>query len=85
MDFWDELRFTTQVMNDARRTLLCEPDMANVVRALIEAMGAAGTFEVRSSSACPSGKILVLDEQALTAAENQTLQQLSRGISVRRP
>lgn len=85
MDFWDELRCTTQVMTDAKRTLICEPDTADEVRALVKARGAAGTFEVKASAACPPGRILVLDEQALTAAENQTLQQLSRGIRVRRP
>ncbi|MEV7112347.1 hypothetical protein [Streptomyces anulatus] len=84
MDFWDELRFTTQVMNDAKRTLICEPDKADEVRALIEARGAAGTFRVKASGACPPGRILVLDEPALTAAQNQTLQQITRGV-LRRP
>ncbi|WP_432147947.1 hypothetical protein [Streptomyces sp. bgisy029] len=84
MDFWDELRFTTQVVNDAKRTLLCEPDAVDEVRALVKAMGAAGTFEVKASAVCPQGKILVLDEQALTAAQNQTLQQIARGV-LRRP
>lgn len=84
MDFWDELRFSTQVMNDAKRTLVCEPNRADEVRALIQTMGAAGTFEVKDSAACPPGQILVLDEQALTAAQNQTLQQITRGI-LRRP
>ncbi|MZF56935.1 hypothetical protein GTX53_24405 [Streptomyces sp. SID5594] len=85
MDFWNELRFTAaQVMNDAKRTLLCEPDTVDKVHALVEAMGAAGTFEVKASAACPPGKILVLDEQALTAAQNQALQQIARG-ALRRP
>ncbi|MFW3473649.1 hypothetical protein ACN24M_20495 [Streptomyces microflavus] len=85
MDFWDELRFATQVMNDAKRTLICEPDKADEVRALVEAMGAAGTFEVMTSAACPPGQILVLDEQALTAVQNQALQRVTRRMNLRRP
>lgn len=85
MDVWDELRFATQVMNDAKRTLICEPGRVEEFRALVEAWDTSALFEVRSSAACPPGRVLVLDEQALSAAQNQTLQQIMRGVGVRRP
>ncbi|MFE2600120.1 hypothetical protein ACFXCZ_27135 [Streptomyces sp. NPDC059396] len=85
MDFLDELRFTMQVVNDAKRTLICEPDNAHEVRSLIDSMGASAAFDVKASTYCPPGQIIVLDEQALTASANQTFQRAAQGIRFRRP
>lgn len=85
MGAWDELRFAMQVVNDAKRTLICEPGMADEVRSLIESMGASATFDVKVSAYSPPGQIVVLDEQALTASANQTFQRAAREIRFTRP
>lgn len=77
MDALDEIRFLMQASEDARRTLICEPDRVHAVRAAVDQLGAADTFTVKASPACPPGKILVLDEQAMEAAWRQTVQRVS--------
>lgn len=86
MDVWDEVRFHAQVMGDARRTLMCEPHRADEFRAVIESMGVSATFTVAASAACPPGQVIVLDEQALNASFNQSMQRAARdGNRFRRP
>ncbi|WP_399559162.1 hypothetical protein OH809_45175 (plasmid) [Streptomyces sp. NBC_00873] len=82
MDALDEIRFLMQAHADAQRTLICEPDRVHAVRAAVDQTGAAGTFTVKASPACPPGRILVLDEQALEASWRQTIQSFGRGIRV---
>jgi len=83
LDALDEVRFLLQMHTDARRTLLCEPARVDAVRAAVEQLGAGGVFTVAASAACPVGRILVVDEQALDAAWRQTVQQIGCGIRVR--
>lgn len=72
-----------QVAADARRTLVCEPGRVDAVRSAVDQAGAAGLFTVRASPVCPAGRILVLDEQAMEASWQQTIQRTARGIRVR--
>jgi hypothetical protein len=82
MDALTEIRFLMQAHADSQRTLLCEPDREHAVRAAVDQAGAAGTFTVRASPACPPGRILVLDEQAMEASWRQAIQRASHGIRV---
>jgi hypothetical protein len=82
MDALDEIRFLMQTHADAQRTLLCEPDRVHAVRAAVDQAGAASIFTVKSSPVCPPGRILVLDEQALEASWQQTVQSFARGTRV---
>lgn len=62
-----EIRILLQEHVDAQRTLICEPARVDAVRSAVETLGARARFTVKASPACPPGKILVLDEQALEA------------------
>ncbi|MER7761513.1 hypothetical protein [Streptomyces sp. NPDC097619] len=61
------IRFHDQVLLDARRTLVCPPNLADEVRAVVKKYDAAGLFTVVASPACPEGRLLLLDEQAMEA------------------
>ncbi|MFZ3473075.1 hypothetical protein ACODT3_10925 [Streptomyces sp. 4.24] len=62
-----DVRFYEQVLLDARRTIVCPPDLAAGVQAAVEQYGAADLFTVRASPACPEGRLLLIDEQAMEA------------------
>ena len=79
MDALDEIRFLLQVHGDSQRTLICEPDRVPAVQAAVDQLDTFGVFTVRESLACPAGKILVLDEQALEASWRQTIQRIRKG------
>lgn len=75
----NDIRFWAQIQGDAKRTVLCEPHRAAEVRALIEERG-YDHITVLASPACPEGKFLVIDEQALEAANRQMMQQAPRNF-----
>jgi hypothetical protein len=83
VDILDEIRFLMQAHVDAQRTLLCGPERVHAVRAAVDQLGASAIFTVKASPACPPGKILVLDEQALEASWRQTVQRAGHGIRLR--
>lgn len=83
VDALDEIRFLMQTTVDAQRTLICEPDRVHAVQTAVDQLGAANTFTVKASPACPPGKILVLDERALEASWRQTVQRAGHGIRMR--
>lgn len=72
-------KFWEQVDGDAKRTVLCEPDRAAEVRALVEERG-YDHITVLASPACPEGRYLVIDEQALEAANRETMQHATRNF-----
>ena len=76
----DEIRFLMQTHADAQRTLLCEPHQERAVQAAVDQLEVAGVFTVKPSPACPPGRILVLDEQAMEASWRQTVQRAGHGI-----
>ncbi|MFE7727341.1 hypothetical protein ACFU5D_16300 [Streptomyces anthocyanicus] len=69
-----DIRFYEQLAGDAKRVIYCEPHMTDAVQGVVEAAGDASRFTVRSSPACPVGKLLVVDEQGIEAAMRQDLQ-----------
>lgn len=78
-DLANDIRFWDQIKGDAKRTVVCEPHRADEVRALIEECG-YDHITVLASPACPEGQFVIIDEQALEAANRQMLQQGTRGF-----
>lgn len=59
-----DIRFYEQVLLDSRRTIVCPPDLAVAVQAVVEQCDAANLFTVCASPACPEGRLILIDEQA---------------------
>jgi len=76
-DIYTRLAFWKQIQGDARRTVLCEPHRVDEVRALVEERG-YDHITVRASPVCPEGQFLVIDEVALEASWQQSLQRMRR-------
>ena len=76
----EELALIAQEQGDAKRTLICEPERAEEVRAAVARMGRSHLYTVSASPACPAGKILILDDQALQASMNQTFLRAAKNI-----
>ncbi|MWA08705.1 hypothetical protein [Streptomyces sp. BA2] len=78
-----DIRFYDQVLGDARRTILCPPDLVDSVKAVVEARDVGGLYQVKASPCCPEGRLIVIDEQGLEAAMRETVQSFARGIRLR--
>ncbi|MEW2570484.1 hypothetical protein [Streptomyces sp. NPDC047070] len=68
-----DIGFYSQILGDAKRTILCPPSLADAVQALVYANDLAGTYSVRSSPFCED-KLFILDEQAMEASFRQAAQ-----------
>lgn len=79
-DMMTEVRFWSQVMTDAKRTVFCSPDLESRCKGYVEAAGLTGLITVFASPGCPDGKIFVVDEQAMRASWNE---QLAKPIRLR--
>lgn len=75
-----DIRFYEQIVGDARRTIFCQPSVAAAVQEAVDAVSVGHLYTVRVSPACPEGKLIVIDEQAIEA----TLQAVAQR-SLRRP
>ncbi|MER6109332.1 hypothetical protein [Streptomyces hirsutus] len=76
----DDERFWDQIRGDAKRTILCEPHRADDLRAAVEQRGYGSFLSVRASPYCPAGKFLVLDDSAIEASWQQTIQRAARSL-----
>jgi hypothetical protein len=66
MTWENQLHAAFQELNNTlRRTVICEPAHVDEIRRLVEERGLSGLWKVRSSLACPTGKIILIDENAL--------------------
>ncbi|NUS01889.1 MAG: hypothetical protein HOV97_04920 [Nonomuraea sp.] len=74
MDVLTDVRFWMQVMRDAKRTIICPPEMAEAVLERVCEFDMQDHFDVQGSPACPPKSILVIDSQALEAAGNEAFQ-----------
>ncbi|MFE0039458.1 hypothetical protein [Streptomyces sp. NPDC059015] len=70
----DNIRFYSQILQDAERTIYCPPDQAAAVSSAIEGEGLGHVYTVTGSCAVPDGRIILVDEQALEAATRQAAQ-----------
>lgn len=66
-DVLTEVKFWSQVFGDAKRTILCPPDLESRVKGYIAARGMGGVLTVEASPVCPPEQIIVIDEQGMTA------------------
>lgn len=79
-DTQDDERFWEQIRGDAKRTVLCEPERLNEIQAAVEQRGYSDLVTVRASPLCPAGKLLVLDDSAMEASWQQTVQRAARSL-----
>lgn len=67
-DVLTEIKFWSQVMTDAERTVICPPDLESRCKGYVDARGLGGLITVKASPSCPPNQILVLDERAVEAS-----------------
>lgn len=79
---WDqlaaELGFLDIVREESKRTIYCELHRVHQIRAAVDQAGASGILTVRANSACPPGQLLIIDENAMAAAQEEFIQGLGR-------
>lgn len=76
----DAERFWQQIEGDAKRTILCEPHRLDAIQAAVKQRGLADLITVRASPYCPAGQLLVLDDSAMEATWQQTIQRAARSL-----
>jgi hypothetical protein len=75
----DELKFWHQIMGDARRTIVCAPDLESRIKCGLETRGLAGLVTVQVSRNLPDERqVFIVDEQAIAAATNQAIARMGR-------
>lgn len=78
-----DIRFYDQILGDSKRTIYCQPSMADAVRGAVEARGVGHIYTVRVSQVCPDGKLLLVDEQGIEASCNEAVQRSMRNLRFR--
>ena len=68
-----EVRFWAQVMGDAKRTVICNPEYESRVKGWIEARGMGGLITVQATPVCPIDRTYIVDEQAIQAAFDEVV------------
>lgn len=74
----EDLQFWQQVLTDARRTMVCSPDVEARIKGLLAAEGMQDMVEVIVSPVCPPGQVIIIDKNALEAANRQAIQTMGR-------
>jgi hypothetical protein len=72
-DVLTEIKFWAQIIGDAKRTVVCTPDLESRIKGWVDARGMDGVIKVRATPVCPEGQILIMDEQAMEADLRQSL------------
>lgn len=62
-----EIRFWSQVVGDAKRTVVCPPDLESRCAGYVRARGLEHLITVKASRYVPENRIFVIDEQAIDA------------------
>ncbi|MEU0670384.1 hypothetical protein ABZ508_33225 [Streptomyces lavendulocolor] len=70
----NDIRFYSQIFEDAKRTLYCPPSQADAVRNIVDEHELGHLYTVSASPVVPAGRIIMVDEQALDAATQQAAQ-----------
>jgi hypothetical protein len=70
----DAINFLHIARKESKRTILCEPHREHQMRTAVDQAGAAHILTVRPSAACPEGKLIVIDENALEAGLREAAQ-----------
>lgn len=80
-DVLTEVRFWSQVMTDAKRTVHCPPDLESRIKGWVDARGMGGLVKVITNPMCPPNQVFVIDEAAIEASFQQSLHRYwKRGI-----
>jgi hypothetical protein len=66
----DDVRFWSQVVEDARRVILCAPKHEAQIKAWLASRG-YWLYEVRSTPIVPGDRVYIIDEQGLEAQLRQ--------------
>jgi len=69
-----EVLFWSQVIGDSRRTVVCNPDLESRIKGWVDARGMGGVLKVQPNPACPANRMFVIDEQAIAAGFNESVQ-----------
>ncbi|MGH9252638.1 MAG: hypothetical protein ACRD0W_24445 [Acidimicrobiales bacterium] len=67
VDMLTEIRFWSQVIGDAKRIILCSPELESRVKSWIDARGMGGVLTVKASRGCPDDRIFIIDQGAMAA------------------
>ena len=70
-DVLTEVRFWAQVLTDAKRTVLCPPDLESRCKGYVDARGLSHLITVTASQFVPDGRLYVMDEGAIQAELNR--------------
>lgn len=62
-----EIKFWSQVMTDAKRTIFCSPENESRCKGYIAARGLSGLLTVIVSPAVADNRLFIVDEQAIRA------------------
>lgn len=71
-DTLTEVRFWAQVIGDAKRTVMCPPDLESRCKGYVAARGLEHLITVQANPYCPGGRLFVIDEQAIQASVTRT-------------
>lgn len=74
-----EIRFWAQVIGDAKRIVICNPDLESRVKGWVDARGMSGLITVQATPICPIDRCYIVDEQAIQAAFDEVI---SRPIKI---
>ena len=68
-----EVRFWAQVAGDARRTIVCPPDLESRIKGWLSARALLGFHTVEANEYMPPDRIFVVDQGALDAYMAQAM------------
>lgn len=66
-DMLTEVRFWSMVATNAKRTVMCSPEMESRCKGYVDARGLSGLITVKASRAVPDDRVFVIDEGAVEA------------------
>lgn len=72
-DVLTEIRFWAPVVNDAKRTIVCPPDLESRVKGWLSARDLLGFHAVEVNEYMPAEQIFVVDKGALDAYMAQVM------------
>lgn len=67
-DVLTEAMFWRQVILDAKRTVMCNPDLESRCKGWVDARGVGHLVTVKASPWVPIDRVFVIDEQAIEAS-----------------
>jgi hypothetical protein len=75
-----EVKFWAQVTGDAKRTVVCPPDLESRVKGWVDARSMGHLIRVNANPACPPDRIFIIDEQAIHASLAESLQRFRPSV-----